>query len=158
MITIAYLKSSLYDQRLFSEYPSSIRVNNMEEGVDNKVEYVTLTSEGIFINIDNNILKKSKEIYSINDGNVSFRKDCDGICLLHRGERKFIIFTEVKSGFANMEKKAYFQLITSYIRCKSFLSVLDVYSPSEYEEVAIAISHIRQDNILCLTIDDDVLH
>ena len=141
MITIADLKSSLYDQRLFSEYPSSIRVNNMEEGVDNKVEYVTLTSEGTFINIDNNILKKSKEIYSINDGNVSFRKDCDGICLLHRGERKFIIFTEVKSGFANMEKKAYFQLITSYVRCKSFLSTLDVYSPSEYEEVAIAISY-----------------
>ena len=40
-----------------------------------------------------------------------------------------------------MEKKAYFQLITSYVRCKSFLAALDVYSPSEYEEVAIAISY-----------------
>lgn len=141
MITIADLKSSLYDQRLFSESLSSIRVNNMEQGEENKVEYVTLTSEGTFINIDNNILKKSKDIYSTNDGNVSFQKDCDGICLLHRGERKFIIFTEVKSGFANMEKKAYFQLVTSYVRCKSFLSALDAYLPSEYEEVAIAISH-----------------
>ena len=108
MITIADLKSSLYDQHLFSEHPSSIRVNNMEEGVDNKVEYVTLTSEGTFINIDNNILKKSKEIYSINDGNVSFRKDCDGICLLHRGERKFIIFTEVKSALPTWKRKPIF--------------------------------------------------
>lgn len=141
MITIADLKSSLYDRRLFSESLYSIRVNNTEEGKGNKVEYVTLTSEGTFINIDNSILKKSKDIFSTNDDDVSFRKDCDGICFLHRGERKFIIFTEVKSGFANMEKKAYFQLITSYVRCKFFLSVIDAYSPSEYEEIAIAISY-----------------
>lgn len=141
MITIADLKSSLYDRRLFSESLYSIRVNNTEEGKGNKVEYVTLTSEGTFINIDNSILKKSKDIFSTNDDDVSFRKDCDGICFLHRGERKFIIFTEVKSGFANMEKKAYFQLITSYIRCKFFLSAIDAYSPSEYEEIAIAISY-----------------
>lgn len=141
MITIADLKSSLYDRRLFSESLYSIRVNNTEEGKGNKVEYVTLTSEGTFINIDNSILKKSKDIFSTNDDDVSFRKDCDGICFLHRGERKFIIFTEVKSGFANMEKKAYFQLITSYVRCKFFLSAIDAYSPSEYEEIAIAISY-----------------
>ena len=141
MITIADLKSSLYDRRLFSESLYSIRVNNTEEGKENKVEYVTLTSEGTFINIDNSILKKSKDIFSTNDDDVSFRKDCDGICFLHRGERKFIIFTEVKSGFANMEKKAYFQLITSYVRCKFFLSAIDAYSPSEYEEIAIAISY-----------------
>ena len=141
MITIADLKFSLYDRRLFSESLYSIRVNNTEEGKENKVEYVTLTSEGTFINIDNSILKKSKDIFSTNDDDVSFRKDCDGICFLHRGERKFIIFTEVKSGFANMEKKAYFQLITSYVRCKFFLSAIDAYSPSEYEEIAIAISY-----------------
>ncbi len=141
MITIADLKSSIYAPHIFSESSASVRVNNEKEGEGDKVEYVTLTSEGIFINIDNCILKKSKDIYSTNDGDVSFRKDCDGICLLHRGERKFIIFTEVKSGFANMEKKAYFQLVTSYVRCKSFLSVLDIYSLSEYEEVAIAISY-----------------
>jgi len=141
MITIADLKFSLYDRRLFSESLYSIRVNNTEEGKGNKVEYVTLTSEGTFINIDNSILKKSKDIFSTNDDDVSFRKDCDGICFLHRGERKFIIFTEVKSGFANMEKKAYFQLITSYVRCKFFLSAIDAYSPSEYEEIAIAISY-----------------
>lgn len=141
MITITDLKSSIYDPKIFSESHSSIRVNNIDEGEENKLEYVTLTSEGTFINIDNCILKKSKDIFSIYDGYLSFRKDCDGICLLHLGDRKFIIFTEVKSGFSNMEKKAYFQLITSYVRCKSFLSTLDVYSPAEYEEVALAVSY-----------------
>lgn len=141
MITITDLKASIYDPRIFSESHSSIRVNNIEEREENKLEYVTLSSEGTFINIDNCILKKSKDIFSIYDGDLSFRKDCDGICLLHRGDRKFIIFTEVKSGFSNMEKKAYFQLITSYVRCKSFLSTLEVYSPSEYEEVALAVSY-----------------
>lgn len=141
MITIADLRFTIYDPRLFSESLFSIRVNNMEDGEEKKVEYVTLTSEGTFINIDNCILKKSKQIYSTNGGDVSFRKDCDGICLLHRRDRKFIIFTEVKSGFANMEKKAYFQLITSYVRCKSLLSTLEACLPSEYEEVAIAISY-----------------
>ena len=141
MITIADLKSSIYAPQMFSESLSSVRVDNMKEGVDDNVEYVTLTSKGTFINIDNFILRKSREIYNTYDGDVSFRKDCDGICLLHRDDRKFIIFTEVKSSFANMERKAYFQLITSYVRCKSFLSTVEVYSPSEYEEVALAVSY-----------------
>lgn len=141
MITIADLKSSIYASHIFSESPTSVRINNKKEGEEDKVEYITLNSKGIFINIDNYILRQSKDIYNTYDGEVSFRKDCDGICLLHRGDRKFMIFTEVKSGFANMEKKAYFQLITSYVRCKAFLSALEAYSPEEYEEVAIAISY-----------------
>ena len=52
-----------------------------------------------------------------------------------------MIFTEVKSSFSNMEEKAYFQLITSYVRCKAFLSTLEDYTPSDYEEVALAISY-----------------
>ena len=53
MITIADLKSSIYAPQMFSESLSSVRVDNMKEGVDDNVEYVTLTSKGTFINIDN---------------------------------------------------------------------------------------------------------
>lgn len=141
MIEIAHLKSSIYDSSFFEERPAQIKIDNIKEGTKDKLEHIVLTSTGHFLNISNNILRKSRDIYSTFDGRVSFRKDCDGICLLHRDNRKFLIFTEVKSNFSTMEEKAYFQLITSYLRCKAFLSILEDYIPSEYEEVALAISY-----------------
>lgn len=141
MIEIDYLKNSIYDPCLFEEKPTQVKIVNIKDGTKDKVEHIVLTSTGDFININNNILSKSRDIYSKFDGSVSFRKDCDGICLLHRGNRKFLIFTEVKSSFSTMEDKAYFQLITSYVRCKAFLSTLEDYTPSDYEEVALAISY-----------------
>lgn len=141
MIDIADLQNSIYEPSLFKEEPTQVKIDNIKEGVKDKVKQIVLTSSGSFIKISNNILRKSREIYNTFDGNVSFRKDCDGICLLHRGDRRFLIFTEVKSSFSNMEEKAYFQLVTSYVRCKAFLSSLEDYIPSEYEEVALAISY-----------------
>lgn len=141
MIDIAHLQNSIYAPCLFEEKPAQVKIVNSKEGVKDKVEHIVLTSSGKFVNISNNILRKSREIYNTFDGDVSFRKDCDGICLLHRGDRKFLIFTEVKSNFSTMEEKAYFQLITSYVRCKAFLSTLEDYILSEYEEVALAISY-----------------
>ena len=141
MIDITHLKNSIYAPYLFEEKPTQVKIENCKEGVSEKVEHIVLTSSGSFIKISNNILRKSRDIYNTFDGDVSFRKDCDGICLLHRGNRKFLIFTEVKSNFSTMEEKAYFQLITSYVRCKAFLSTLADYTPSEYEEVALAISY-----------------
>ena len=139
MIDISHLQHSIYAPYLFKEMPTQVKIDNSKE--NDKVKHVVLTSSGKFVNISNNILRKSKDIYNTYDGDVSFRKDCDGICLLHRGDRKFLIFTEVKSSFSTMEEKAYFQLITSYVRCKVFLSTLEDYTPSEYEEVALVISY-----------------
>lgn len=141
MIDIAHLQNSIYAPYLFEERPEQVKIDNIKDGTRDKVEHVVLTSSGCFVNISNNILRKSREIYNTFDGDVSFRKDCDGICFLHRGDRSFLIFTEVKSSFSNMEEKAYFQLITSYVRCKAFLSTIEDYAPSEYEEVALAISY-----------------
>lgn len=141
MIDITHLKNSIYAPYLFEEKSAQVKIDNCKEGEREKVEHIVFTSNGYFINISNNILRKSREIYNTFDRSVSFRKDCDGICLLHRDNRKFLIFTEVKSSFSTMEEKAYFQLITSYVRCKAFLSTLEDYTPSEYEEVALAISY-----------------
>ncbi len=141
MIDIAHLQNSIYAPCLFEEKPAQVKIINSKEGLKDKVEHIVLTSSGKFVNISNNILRKSREIYNTFDRSVSFQKDCDGICLLHRGNRNFLIFTEVKSSFSNMEEKAYFQLITSYVRCKAFLSTLEDYIPSEFEEVALAISY-----------------
>ena len=139
MIDITHLQHSIYAPSLFKEKPTKVKIDNSKE--NDKVKHVVLTSSGKFVNISTSILRKSREIYNTFDGSVSFRKDCDGICLLHRGDCNFLIFTEVKSSFSNMEEKAYFQLITSYVRCKAFLSTLEDYTPSDYEEVALAISY-----------------
>ena len=64
MIDIADLQNSIYEPSLFKEEPTQVKIDNIKEGVKDKVKQIVLTSSGSFIKISNNILRKSREIYN----------------------------------------------------------------------------------------------
>ena len=151
MVQIADLNSSIYANTLFAETPSQITINNEDERKKSndvvKVKNspvlfnVNLTSRGSFISFSNNLLSNSEHNYRKIEGDFSFRMNCDGICLLHRDDANYLILTEVKSGFGQVRKKAYYQLITSYVKVKSFLATIDTYRQNEYKEIGLVISY-----------------
>lgn len=141
MIDIADLRSSIYDHRLFNEKPLFLTIKNENEDKKDVLKYVVLKSKGTFIKLENGIFEGSSKIYHKEDDFVSFKKSCDGVFLLHRGDRHFLIFAEIKSGFEEIKKKAFSQLISSYVRIKNLLATIDTYNNDEYEEVGLIISY-----------------
>lgn len=147
MITIADLKSSIYAPTLFEEHPSRLKIANDEKQEQNSavLRKVELTSRGTFISISNSLLKNCANNYCKIDSDFSFRMDCDGICLLHRDDVNYLILTEVKSGFGHVRKKAFSQIVTSYVKAKSFLATIDTYNQNEYKEIGLVISYPDED-------------
>lgn len=143
MINIADLKSSIYDSELFIEHSSQLKIINDEKQEQNSavLRSVIFKSRGNFISLSNKLLKNNANNYRKIENDFSFRMDCDGIFLLHRDDRNYLIFTEVKSGFIHIRKKAFYQLITSYVKIKSFLATIDTYNKSDYKEVALIVSY-----------------
>lgn len=151
MIQFADLKSSVYARDLFEETPSQITIKNEDEKNKRNKDAnekdvpvllsVNLSSRGSFISFSNNLLKNSADNYRKIEGDFSFRMDCDGICLLHRDDTNYLILTEVKSGFGQVRKKAFYQLITSYVKVKAFLATIDTYCQNDYKEIGFVISY-----------------
>lgn len=144
MISIERLKESVYKECYFSKSIGRLDVHNEEcpaAGILTKVE---MQSKGTFINLSNKMLKDGCNIYQSEDkdsGRISYRRDCDGICLLELGERNLLLFVEVKSGFNELKKKAFDQLVASYIKMRCILQSIEGYNPDEYEEMGIILSY-----------------
>lgn len=144
MINETRLKESIYEPKYFSASPQKLTVNNEQADKSATLRYVEMTSAGVFLNIDNEILKEGCRIYQSDDrpsGRISFKRDCDGIFLLEVGDRKLLVIMEVKSGFNEVKKKGFEQLVASYVKTRAILQTLDGYNPAEYEELGILVSY-----------------
>ncbi len=148
MITIDDLKKSIYQSDYFTFFTKKIRVTNESKAPQNGqpiLQYVDLDSNGEFIEISNKLLKDSANIYSRKEdkplSRISFKRDCDGICFLKLGEKGFLLFIEVKTGFNEIKTKGLEQLVASYVRTRCLLNVVDTYLPDVYEEKLILISY-----------------
>lgn len=144
MISIASFKKSIFKDEYFKEYAGALTVRNEDEGATKLLSTVNITSKGSFINISNKILKESSSIYKTEDrtkGYISYRRDCDGICILELNKRKILLIIEVKSGFNEVKKKAFEQLVASYVKTRCILQTIDGYNPADYEEMGLVISY-----------------
>lgn len=144
MIGVERLKESIYKDCYFSEVVGSMMVYNEETPAVGILTKVELQSRGRFINLSNKILKDSSEIYKTEDrtaGRISFRRDCDGICLLEVDGRNMLIIIEVKSGFNDIKKKGLDQIVASYVKVRSILQSIEGYNPSDYEELGLLVSY-----------------
>lgn len=144
MINETRLKESIYEPKYFSVSPQKLTVNNEQADKSATLRYVEMTSSGVFLNIGNEILKEGCRIYQSDDrpsGRISFKRDCDGIFLLEVGGRKLLIIMEVKSGFNEVKKKGFEQLVASYVKTRAILQTVDGYNPAEYEELGILVSY-----------------
>lgn len=144
MIGVDRLKESVYKDSYFTEKTGSLTVNNVEESAENTLMSVEMQSKGRFINLSNKILQEGSEIYKKEDrraGRISYRRDCDGICLLEVDGRNILLVIEVKSGFNEIKKKGFEQLVASYVRVRGILQSIDGYNPADYEEMGLLVSY-----------------
>lgn len=144
MISIATLKESIYEADYFTQAPHTLTVHNEKNDKPDTLALVEMTTAGTFINVDNKILKEGSRIYQSENrgiGRISFKRDCDGICLLELGERKLLLVIEIKSGFNEVKKKAFEQLVASYVKTRSILQTIEGYNPADYEEIGLLVSY-----------------
>lgn len=140
MITLDDLKNSFYAENLFSLHQGKVVIEEKKnKGQEGKLQKVTLLSDGQFVECSNAYLQKTKEVFKKVDSNFSFQKDCDGIFLLDKDGKQYFIIIELKSGF---DTKAFYQIASSYIRCKAMLRNIATFDASlNYEEKAFIISY-----------------
>lgn len=144
MINIELLKESVYKDDYFSKSSGKLIVHNEKRVAMDVLSYVVMQTKGTFICLNNKILKESSNIYKTDnkdEGRISFRRDCDGICLLEVDGRNILLIIEVKSGFNEIKKKAFEQLVASYIKTRSILQSIEGYNPDEYEEIGLLVSY-----------------
>lgn len=144
MIGVDRLKESVYMDSYFTEETGSLTVNNVEESTENTLMSVEMQSKGRFINLSNKILKDGCKIYKTEDrqaGRISYHRDCDGICLLELNGRNILIVIEVKSGFNEIKKKGFEQLVASYVKVRGILQSIEGYNPADYEEMGLLVSY-----------------
>ena len=122
----------------------SLIVHNDEKLAGNVLSQVELQTKGKFISLSNEILKEGSAIYKPADKKtcrVSFRRDCDGICLLEIGGRNILLIIEVKSGYNDIKRKGFEQIVASYVKVRGILQSIEGYNPLEYEEMGLFISY-----------------
>lgn len=144
MIGVDRLKESIYKDSYFSESAGHLTIHNEEQPSDKMLAFVEMQSKGTFINLSNKILKEGCGIYQTDDrdsGRISYRRDCDGICLLTLEGRNILLVIEVKSGFNEVKKKGFEQIVASYVKVRSILQSIDGYNPADYEEIGLLVSY-----------------
>lgn len=151
MISVDYLKESIYKDCYFSEVKGSLTVLNEETPAEGTLSQIELRSKGRFICLSNRILTEGAEIYKKIEkkpNGFSFRMDCDGICLLNIDERNILLIIEVKSGFNDVKKKGINQIVSSYVKVRTILQSIEGYNPADYEELGLLVSYPPSDKTI----------
>ncbi|WP_025835575.1 AAA family ATPase [Bacteroides rodentium] len=79
------------------------------------------------------IVKDDTSIFSNAGSNAILKEDCDGIFLTEQDKQKTIYLCELKSSFSTQQIcKAKDQIIASYLKLHSLLSLLQSYTPDEW--------------------------
>lgn len=140
MIRYNELTNSIYDS-LFFEKPTSSFSLLEKQNTSEKLRKVDFVLSGNAINIKNGILSQTERGYNKINDRISFKKNCDGLVIVDKDENHYLVFIELKSGFNDVANKAIFQIASSYVRLKHYLSAIDTYNPSDYQEIGIIVSY-----------------
>ena len=144
MISINLLKESIYEEGYFSESARTLTIQNERQAVAGVLSYVEISTNGTFISLSNKILQEGCGIFQTENrdaGRISYRRDCDGLCLLEVSGRNILLIIEVKSSYNEVKKRAFEQLIASYVKVRSILQSIDGYNPVDYEEMGLVVSY-----------------
>lgn len=83
--------------------------------------------------IPNVIVKDNTSIFKKAGSKAILKDDCDGIFFTEHGGQKYIYLCELKSSFSTQQiAKAKDQIIGSYLKLHSLLSLLQSYNPEEW--------------------------
>lgn len=91
--------------------------------------------------IPNNVVKDATSFYSKAKSPGTLAHDCDGIFFFEYSGKKFLFLCELKSSFSSQEiQKAKEQVIGSYLKMHSLLSLLQGYRKDEIEVRGLIVS------------------
>ena len=83
--------------------------------------------------IPNVIVKDNTSIFKKAGSKAILKDDCDGIFFTEHGGQKYIYLCELKSSFSTQQiAKAKDQIIGSYLKLHSLLSLLQSHNPEEW--------------------------
>lgn len=140
MIGYNELINSIFDSAYF-EKPAS-RFSLLEkQNTSGKLHKVDFVLSGNAIVIKNDILSETSRGYKKIDNSVSFKRDCDGLLLIDKDDKHYLVFIELKSSFNEVANSAIYQIASSYVRLKHYLMAIDSYNAGNYEEIGIIISY-----------------
>ncbi|WP_348725890.1 hypothetical protein [Parabacteroides goldsteinii] len=92
------------------------------------------------------IVKDHTSLFSKAGSNEVLKEDCDGIFFTERNEQKYIYLCELKSSFSTQQiSKAKNQIVGSYLKLHSLLSLLQSYNPDEWTVKGVIASFIPKD-------------
>lgn len=149
--------SLLYKSCYFEEGTDRLVVDEKNNDSDGKVRSVEFSMpECSYLRIFPKWLQDMQEVYAKDCGVhlLRLRSDCDAILFVEVGEKRYLIWIELNTNFNDVLNKAIYQLAGSYVRAKShFLNFIE-YEPTDYQELAIAVSLAPKENV---SSDDDVI-
>lgn len=91
--------------------------------------------------IPNNVVKDATSFYAKAQSREPLNHDCDGIFFSEYSGKKFLFLCELKSSFSRKEiQKAKEQVIGSYLKIHSLLSLLQGYRKEEIEVRGLIVS------------------
>lgn len=143
----------VYEPKLFSFKSSGGKFIIEEPGKEASVRKLCLDYHGQLMIINNIIFQKTDFLYKRDEetpkGLPEMQHGCDGVAIIEKKNKKFIIFIELKSEFSRGNiKKAERQLYTSYFRIMELLYSIEDFNPDEYKKCGIIVSHPLSSNEL----------
>jgi len=145
MVGYRDLADSVFQNRCFEHPKGTVRVVNEKKSDKGDVLlYVDLKTQGTPIKLCNRLLKDTAGIFAPENekkGRISFRSDCDGVCLLETKGKGYLLLMEVKSGYDGIEKKGFMQIVASYVKTRCILNTIKEYKSTDYVEKAIFVSY-----------------
>lgn len=133
--------------QIYPTYASRKYVNYTFEEANNLGKSGTLQHLSVYgINgfvIPNGLIKDDSSIFEKAQAKEWLRKDCDGIFLTETEGNKYIHICELKSSYATQPiTKAKDQIIGSWLKLHSLMSLLQSYHPEEWQVRGIIASFI----------------
>jgi len=108
---------------------------------------VTFKFDGHITHIKQDILENTKKIYKNDVGKaLHLSKICDGVLLLDKQNKHYIIYLEMKSGFSEVRKKAILQIPSSYLKMNSLLKSFTSFDKLQYKEIGLIVSYPSDKN------------
>lgn len=138
MLTVSELKT-LYTPGYFQTASGKLTVREQQQS-SSALRQVELSYTGDAIFISPQFLDDESRPYFKPTSGLNLRQICDGVILLSKEGKNYLIVLELKSGYNDVCKKAVNQLAACYVKTKFHLHRFASYSPSDYEELGLIIS------------------
>lgn len=116
-------------------------IEHQNIGKNDKIDKVIWTSADFYY-IDDQLSKDLSSFFEKAGSPEVFKKDCDGIVLFERENKKYMFLTELKSKFGTEDLyKAKMQIVSSFLKVNMLLNLSTCYLLKDYIIKGFIVGH-----------------